>query len=202
MIVDEAAAASDSYMVGGQVQLDWLLGDLRFEIAAGYYDYTLRSVAGADAGDIRTNRFASGAYLSDFDLLDVVGGVTYSGLGPQWPVRLVADYVHNFGATTDQDSGFGVDLLLGRGVQHRDWRFGYGYAETGVDAVLAAFSHDNTDLATNYRQHSIFGEYVVAPRVVLNATLFHYRPKSSLFTPAFLPDDWVNRLRLNLLVNF
>ncbi|MBK6718380.1 MAG: hypothetical protein IPG62_00525 [Sphingomonadales bacterium] len=45
-----------------------------------------------------------------------------------------------------------------------DWRFGCGYAETGVDAVLAAFSHDNTDLATNYRQHTLLVDYVVVPK--------------------------------------
>lgn len=202
MIVDEAAGGPDSYMLGGQLQFESTQGAIKFELAAGYYDYTLGSVAGADAGDTRTNRFVGGRYLSDFDLLDVVGGVTYTGLGARWPIRVVGDYVHNFGATTTEDTGFGVDLLFGRGSQHRDWRFGYGYAQTGVDAVFAAFSHDNTDLATNYLQHSLFAEYVVVPRVVLNATVYHYRPKSAAFTPAFLPNDWLNRVRLNMLVNF
>jgi len=201
-LVDEASNARDSRMIGGQLQFESANGTpVKFELAAGYYDYKLDSLGTiSTSGDVRTNRFAAGQYLSDFNLLDVVGAVQFNGLGEQWPVRVVGDYVHNYGATTDQNSGFGVDLFVGRGSKPGEWRFGYGYAETGVDAVLAAFSHDNTDLATNYRQHTFLADYVVSPGVVLNATYYHYKQKSPLFTPGF--EDWANRVRLNLLANF
>lgn len=200
-LVDEASNARDSRMIGGQLQFETAASNaLKLELAAGYYDYTLDSVAGGDTGDFRTNRFAAGRYLSDFNMLDVVGAVQYNGIGERWPVRVVGNYVHNFGATTNQDTGFGVDLYLGRGAKPGDWRFGYGYAETGVDAVLAAFSHDNTDLATNYRQHTLLADYVLSNGVTLNATWYHYKQKSLLFTPGFA--DWANRVRLNLLASF
>lgn len=202
-LIDEATGGEDSRMIGGQLQLETAASaPVKVELAASYYDYRLSSLAGGDTGDFRTNRFAAGQYLSDFNLLNLIGAVQFNGLGESWPVRIVADYVHNFGATTDQDSGFGVDLLFGRGSKVHDWRFGYGYAETGVDAVLAAFSHDNTDLATNYRQHTLLVDYVVVPNVILNATYYRYQAKSPLFTPAFSASEWANRLRLNMLVNF
>jgi hypothetical protein len=202
-LVDEATGGADSRMIGGQLQFETAASaPIKLELAAGYYDYRLSSLAGGDTGDFRTNRFAAGRYLSDYNLLDVVGAVQFNGLGEHWPVRIVGDYVHNFGATTDQDSGFGVDFLVGRGSKVHDWRFGYGYAETGVDAVLAAFSHDNTNLATNYRQHTLLVDYVVVPNVLLNATYYRYQAKSPLFTTAFSASEWVDRLRLNLLVNF
>ena len=202
-LVDEATAGKDSRMIGGQVQFETAASKpLKFELAAGYYDYRLSSVAGGDVGDFRTNRFAAGRYLSDFDLLDVIAAVQYNGLGEKWPVRLVADYVHNYGATTDQRDGFGADLLLGRGSKVGDWRFGYGYAEADVDAILTAFSHDNTNLASNYLQHTWLVDYVIVPSVTLNATYYRYRAKSPLFTPAFSATEWANRLRLNLLATF
>lgn len=202
-LVDESVAGPNSDMIGGQLQFETAPGTpLRFELAAGYYDYQLRSLAGGDAGDFRTNRFLNGRYLSDFDLLDVIGAVTFNGFGERWPVRVVGDYVHNFGATTNQDTGFGVDLLVGRASRQHDWRVGYGYAQAGVDAVLTAFSHDNTDLASNYKQHTALIDYMLMPNVTLNGTFYRFKPKSTLFTPTFLPHDWVNRLRLNLLVNF
>jgi len=202
-LIDESVTGPNSDMVGGQLQFESApSAAVRFELAAGYYDYQLGSLAGGDTGDFRTNRFADGRYLSDFDLLDIVGAITFTGLGEAWPVRVVGDYVHNFGATTDQDSGFGVDLLIGRATKVHDVRFGYGYAEAGVDAVLTAFSHDNTDLASNYLQHTALVDFVVAPNIILNGTLYHYKPKSPLFTTGFLRDDWINRARLNLLVNF
>lgn len=200
-IVDEAPNGPDSSMIGGQLQFETAASKpVKLELAAGYYAYRLASVAGGDIGDFRTNRFAAGRYLSDFHILDVVGAVQYNGLGEKWPVRLVGDYVHNYGATTDQNSGFGADIYVGRGSKPGDFRFGYGYAETGVDAVFAAFSHDNTDLATNYRQHTLLMDYVVSPGIVLNATYYHYKQKAPLFTPGF--GDWANRLRLNFLANF
>lgn len=202
-LVDEASGGEDARMIGGQAQFETAASrPLKLELAAGYYDYRLSSLAGGDTGDFRTNRFAAGRYLSDFDLLDVIAAVQYNGLGERWPVRLVGDYVHNYGATTDQDTGFGVDLLVGRGSKVGDWRLGYGYAEADVDAILTAFSHDNTNLASNYLQHTLLIDYVIVPSVTLNATYYRYRAKSPQFTPGFSATEWTNRLRLNVLAEF
>jgi hypothetical protein len=202
-VVDEQVAGPDSSMIGGQLQFESIAAaPLKLELAAGYYDYRLRSQAGSDAGDLRTNRLVNGRYLHDFDMLDVIAAVTASGLHEKWPVRLVANYVRNFGAPADEGTGYGVDLAVGRARDRGDVRFGYGYAEAAVDAVLAAFSHDNTDLGTNYRQHTLLADYVVASGIIVNGTLYRFRPRSPLFTTAALPDDWVNRFRLNLLISF
>ena len=201
-LVDEAPTARDSSMIGGQVALESrVTPSLITELAAGYYDYRLASLAGGDSGDFRTNRIVNGRYLSDFNLLDVIGAATWSGLGERWPLRAVGDFVHNFGAR-DANTGFGIDLLAGRIAKARDWRFGYGYAQTEVDAVLAAFSHDNTAIATNYRQHMLSADYVAATNVLLNLTYYRFRPLSARFAGSNDPADWLDRLRLNLLVQF
>lgn len=202
-LIDESVAGKNSDMVGGQIAFETAASaPLKFELAAGYYDYQLGSTAGGDTGDFRSNRFFAGRYLSDFDLLDVIAAVQYNGLGAKWPVRLVGDYVHNFGATVPGDSGFGVDFLVGRAAKKGDLRFGYGYAQTGVDAVFAAFSHDNTNIATNYRQHSLSVDFVPIDNLILNATYYRYRPKDPLYAGGNTPSDWLDRLRLNMLVNF
>ncbi|WP_350283867.1 hypothetical protein [Nitrosomonas sp.] len=46
--------------------------------------------------------------------------------------------MHNFGAAMGADTGFGIDLLVGRASQPRDWHFIYGYAQMDTDAVLTA----------------------------------------------------------------
>lgn len=202
-LVDEAPTARDSSMIGGQVALELAASpNWRFEAAAGYYDFRLHSTIGGDAGDFRSNRFAGGRYLSDFNLLDVVGAVQYNGLGERWPIRVVGDYVHNFGATVDGDTGYGVDVLFGRASRKNDWRVSYGYAETGVDAVLTAFSHDNTNLASNYLQHSVAFDYVPMNNVVLNLTYYRYRPKDAAYAGTNQVGDWLDRMRLNFLVTF
>ncbi|MEA3539916.1 MAG: putative porin [Pseudomonadota bacterium] len=197
-LVDESVAGPDSRMIGGQLSMQTPSAPIQAELAVGYYDYSLRSLAGADTGDFRSNLFAGGRYLSDFNLLDVIAALTWNGLGEKWPVRLVGDYVHNYGAATDADTGFGVDLLVGRAAKPGDWRFAYGYAEADTDAVLAAFSQDNTNIATNYMQHTLAIDFVPKHNLVLNATYYRYRQKDGVIGPV----DWQNRLRLNFLVNF
>jgi hypothetical protein len=202
-LVDESVAGPNSDMIGGQIGIEAKLATpLKLELAAAYYDYSLRSLAGSDSGDIRSNLFAGGRYLSDFDLVDIIAAVTWQGANERWPLRIVGDYVKNLGAATSQDSGFGVDVLLGRASKKGDWRFTYGYAQAATDAVLAAFSQDNTNIGTNYRQHSLSVDFVPVPNLTLNATYYRYRPLKVLNAGANDPNDWLDRVRLNLLTSF
>jgi hypothetical protein len=80
-------------------------------------------------------------------------------------------------------------------------RFQYGYAKVETDAVLAAFSHDNTTIATNYEQHTLGIDYVAVENTTLNVTLYFYRRDQ--FTPApGVENEFFTRLRVNALVGF
>ena len=202
-LVDHSVAGSDSSMLGAQLGFDLpLTEDLRAELAAGWYDYALPGVAGADAGDLRSNLIGpDGRYVSDFDLVDVIASLTFRGR-ESWPLRLTTEYVRNLGARTSGDSGYSIELFAGKTAGKGDWRLGYGYSVAEVDAVLAAFSHDNTTIATNYRQHALVINYAITKDVILDATLYHYRPYDAEFSGVNDPEDWLDRLRLNVLVNF
>ncbi len=203
-IVDERAAGSDSTMLGAQFGYESpAYGSWKYDVAAAYYHYNLGSIAGADAGDFRSNlRNPDGSFLSDFRLANAIVGVSHAGFGEQWPVRIVGDYVKNLGAATDADTGFSIDAMLGRASKPGDWRFTYGYSMTEVDAVLAAFSHDNIGIATNYRLHALTVDYVPMPKTMISAIWYHYRPNDPLHAGSNDPHDWLNRFRLAFLVNF
>lgn len=203
-IVDEDAVGPDSTMSGGQVGYDTAsLGDFKFDVSAAYYDYTLGSVVGADAGDFRSNlRRADGSYLSDFNLGNLIVGATWSGLGSHHPVRFVGDYVKNFGAETSEDTGYGADLSIGRVTQPHDWRVTYGYSVAETDAVLGAFSHDNIGIGTNYELHALTLDYVPMPNTVLSAWWYHYKPENALDAGANAVGDWLDRIRVAFLVSF
>ena len=199
-VVNEVAAGDDSRMLGGQLRFDTgKIGAWKGDVSLAYFDYDLVSIAGADAGDFRGNRLTpAGRYLSDFDLSDVIVGVSWSGLGEAWPVRMVADYVRN-SASSSNDDGHWVDLKIGAATADHPWRFGYGFAEVETDAVLAAFSHDNLDLSTNYRQHAFTADYTLSKTLSLNATYYHYQALDVLPGVA---RGWSDRIRLNLLASF
>lgn len=200
-IVDEDTINPDSYMTGGQGQLNikpssgWSVN-----LAGGYYNYTIRSLRHADAGDTRSNRLTpDGAhYVSDFDLLDWVLTFDHRGFGARYPIRFIGNYVKNLGAD-DLNEGFGLDLFVGRASEKGDMRFRYGYSQAETDAVLAAFSHDNTTLATNYKQHTLTFDYQFRKDLQFNATWYVYTKLDS--TPP-APNPWITRLRLNAMVSW
>ncbi len=199
-IVDQQANNLSSDMAGGQLTVAVPAGT-RWKVSgsAAYYDYRIRSLTATSVtGDIRGNRLVpgGGAYLSDFDLLDLLVALDYSGLGERYPLRLVGDYVHNSGAS-DQNTGYGVDAYVGRSARQGDIRYRYGYGMTETDAVLAAFSHDNTTLGTNYETHTLAVDAVPIASFFLNATLYYYRPHISTPTRTYQ-----KRLRLNAMVTF
>src|SRR3546814_18923224 len=73
-VIDEAAVARDSDMLGGQFALSApFASDFKAGLTGSYYHYRLGSVAGADAGDFRGNLISGGRYLSDFPLLEEIG---------------------------------------------------------------------------------------------------------------------------------
>lgn len=202
-IVDEATGGPDSSVIGAQAVLQTPLGsDFRLMLAGAYYDYRLHSLAGADAGDFRSNLMTGGRYLSDFRLINGIAALTWNGLGKNWPLTITADVVRNDGAAVSSDSGFNIELSAGRAAHKGDWRFFYNYSQVGVDAVFAAFSHDNIGIATNYELHGLSADYVPAENILLNATLYHYRPLRSLYAGANQPNDWLNRVRLNMMLSF
>jgi hypothetical protein len=201
-IVDEAVAGPDSRMIGGQVTLEAApTSQFSLQLSGAYYDYRLRSTAGGTPNDFRSNLFSNGRYLSDFDLLDVIGSATFTGLGERWPVRVVADYVHNFGAINSDDTGFAADVIFGRTANRGEFSFGGGYAVAETDAVFAAFSQDNIALATNYRLYSGYVDYAIRSNLILNATLYRYRIKD-VPVGGIVSNPWLNRFRVNLVAKF
>ena len=203
-VIDEQATANDSTMIGAQVGYDSpAIGHWRVDTSLAHYRYNIGSTAGATATDWRSNLLRSdGSYLSRFHLNDVIIGAGYTGWGERWPLRLVGDYVKNSAANTNADSGYSLDVLVGRAQQPGDLRVSYGHAMAEVDAVLTAFSHDNIGLASNYRMHSLGLDYVPAPNTTLSAVWYRYRPLSASYSTSPTPADWLNRFRVALMVSF
>ncbi|TWT21454.1 hypothetical protein FQY83_08930 [Luteimonas marina] len=203
-VVDERAAGSDSTMGGLQLGYDSpTYGGFKYDISGAYYHYSLGSLNGADSGDWRTNRLnPDGTFMSKFELANLLVGATWQGSDEKWPVRVVGDYVKNLGAIDKEDTGFGVDVSVGRASKPGDWRFTYGYSQTDVDAVLSAFSHDNIGIATNYKLHALTVDYTPMPKTAISAIWYHYKPNDPAYAGSNQPNDWLDRIRLFFLMNF
>ena len=203
VIIEESLGGRGSAMLGGQLSASVpLAAAWRFGLSGGYYDYSLNGIATADSGDFRSNLLSSGSYLSDFRLVDGIATLAYTGLGDRWPIILSGEYVRNLGAAVSADSGVYVELAAGRATRPGDWRVSYAYSEVGVDAVFAAFSHDNLAISTNYQLHSLGVTFALAKYLMLDTTFVHYRPLDADYAGTNAATDWLDRIRLNLTVNF
>jgi hypothetical protein len=197
-VLNQQVADSGSDMTGGQFALKARAGaQWQVTAAAAYYDYRIRSLQNTNAGDIRGNRLAPGntAYLSDFNLLDLLVTADYTGFGERFPLRIVGDYVHNSGAN-DLNTGWEADVYVGRITRPGETRWRYGYAVAETDAILAAFGQDNTTLGTNYDIHTLAVDAVPVAGTVLTATVYAYRPHEAAVR------EYQTRLRLNAMVTF
>ncbi|KTE38389.1 MULTISPECIES: putative porin [unclassified Sphingopyxis] len=202
-VIDEASVARDSDMLGGQLAFSAPLSpDFKAGLTGSYYHYRLGSVAGADAGDFRGNLLSGGRYRSDFHLLEAIGTLNWTGLSPRWPLSFTADYVHNSGAAVAGDTAFNLEFAAGRVAKPGDIRLAYNYSEVEVDSVLAAFSHDNIDLSTNYKLHGVGLAYVPAEHLQLDLLWYHYRPLDPAYAGGLAPNDWLDRIRLAFMVSF
>lgn len=200
--IDEDVAGDDSRMIGGEARWSTFPeSDLSADVAISYLDYRLGTVGAAGIGDIRTNRFAGGNYVSDFNLLSAYVAFTASPFGRDYPVSLAAQHVRNLAAPDWTDEGTSFDLWLGRTVEPGDWRLNYGYTIVDADAVLAAFASDNIPLGSDYQQHRLAIDYVLAQGISANATYYHYRARRTDGVTS-MPQDWEDRLRLNVLFAF
>ena len=165
--------------------------------AGAYYNYRIRSLTSASpSGDVRGNRLtpAGTLYLSDFNLIDGLFIVDFTGFKKRFPLRFVGEYVHNDGAT-DLNTGFSADVYAGRTGSAGDIRARYGYAQVETDAILAAFAHDNTTLGTNSDTHTLSVDVTPRANALLTATVYYYRPHEPV-------GAFQTRLRLNAMVLF
>lgn len=200
--IERSVAAADSTASGVQVTVDQQIGSAwKLGLAAGYYDYEIEATGTANSGDTRTNRLDStGAYVSDFDLLDLIATASYSGFGNRWPLRFQADVVQNLGADA-YDTGYSLSASVGQTASAGDYSFGYGYHQAEADAVFAAFAQDNIAYGSNYLQHALSASYAISDHLELDTTLYAYRIKDTALIP-LATDDWQQRLRINLVAHF
>jgi len=164
---------------------------------AAYYDFEIEGLNPTSPGGARGNNLQPGTltYLSDFDLLDTIVTVNYSGFGDRWPVKVQADYVKNLGAAVDEDEGFALDIYAGT-FKSPGWAaIRYTYSQVEQDAVLGVFSNDTIVFATNYEMHGLAVDFPLWGPMHLTLSTYFSRRLDAALVPGS-DDGWVNRSRI------
>ena len=205
-VLSEVAAATDSAMFGWQVILEATPSkDLTLALAGAYYDFEktdriARALATGDLKSGNTNRTtgtgAETRFLSDFRIVNVLGQVDYK-LGTV-PLRLIASYAHNTGAS-DKNDGYWLEAYVGGLRKKGEFRVGYGFALVETDAALSAFNSDDW-LDTNIRTHMADLAYQLFDNTTLKLEGF-FIEENDLEDPG-IGRGLRTRVRLNVIVRF
>jgi len=202
--IDDQPMLKDTYMSGLQVGMKYRSNENTNALfCASFYNYSIGAfkknniLSAITADDIRTNflRPDSTGYLNNFRLLDGILKIN-SSIGSV-PVGVVLDFVYNIGAKKD-NKGFSADFFAGKSLNPKDFKLLYGISFAETDAVMAAFSNDNTLQPTNYFQHSFAFDYVLLMNTSLNLTYYLYRKLETNDTT----NPYLSRIRLNLSLRF
>ena len=179
--ITEVSAGADAFMAAGYGQLSLQLGAHAFEFSVADYgfgrvDQVAIGTATGPLKSINTNRVERDAMgnvtgvASDFNLVDVIGQVTLATARPDYPLRLLADWVTNTRAAGDAETGIWVEAEYGRAARPTTYAVGYTFARVEQDAVLSPFIFSDMP-GSNLWLHMVEASYMPQPRLNLDLTL-------------------------------
>ncbi|HXU36347.1 MAG TPA: putative porin [Blastocatellia bacterium] len=227
---NEVSGGKDGVLYGGQAQTDWQFSHVvSANVNLAYYDWNhadqIVGLLGAATTQVNggiqngagvtgnqngalgtTNRLLRNAagtpigFLAGFNLVDVLGNVTWQASG-RWPVSFTFDYVHNAtGRVKDEKDAFWVGGQVGQTREKGDWLLGYYYTRIEQDAVLVPFNFSDI-LASNSRAHMPTVAYQIANNVQFQWTgLFSQRANKIVLNS---PDNrYINRMQFDVIYKF
>ena len=148
-------------------------------------------------------------FVSDFNMVDVIGQVTLATARPDYPLRLLADWVTNTRAATEEDTGIWLEAQYGEAARPKSYGVAYTFARVEQEAVLSTFVFSDMP-GSNLWLHMLEASYMPLPRLNLDLTL-HFTKR--LVAPApdqagadprppEVPNAWLLRPHVAVRVSF
>ena len=138
--------------------------------SAAYYEYGDPQAGGAQdfIMENQGNALINGGteFASDFSVLNMIGSVTFTELAV--PVTLSAEFIHNFRAFSDQDTGWALGIAAGGTSKPGDYKVYYQYQDIQQESIFSAVAGDDFLQQTNYRGHVFGGSVRLTDAILLN----------------------------------
>ncbi len=209
--IHEVGAGHDAFMFGHYGHAGFRVGGHTVQLSIGDYAFqdpdqiavaldARTAIRTQQSNAIRRNDAGRVVgYDSGFNLVDVIGQVTFDTGRSQYPFVALADYVKNTRAVDDQDTGLWLVGTYGRAATINTYSIGYTFARIERDAVLSAYNFSDMGPSSN---------------VVMNMATFTFMPKSRvnldviailtrlLDVPAGSANPMLKRLQVDARVQF
>jgi Putative porin len=207
--LNETVGGDDASMWAEQVQAAASFGKHQVQVALADYafgqiDQLAVALARLQIIAANTNATTTGpdglvnGFLSDFNIVDLLGQATLSTASSQYPVQLVAEWAHNTRAETDEDTAVWFVGGIGRAATARTAAATYTYTRIERDAVISAFRFAEMP-GTNIIGQMVTGSYMPVNRVNLDVAVILTKP---LVAPPDTPRRTLTRLQVDARFTF
>ncbi len=207
--IKETGGAADSFLFAEYAQLRLRTGQHSLQVSVA--DYAVRNpdplaiaIAAGELDTLNTNlvrRDEHGRLLgfaSRFNLVDFIVEATLVTPKPQYPFRLLVNWVRNTKAATREDAGLWLVLAYGRAARPGELAVNYTLARIEQEAVLSPYVFSDMP-GSNLWLHLIELSYQARPRLHLEVRPILTRPLRP--QPAD-PNRWLLRLQADARVSF
>ena len=164
--MNERSSAKDSYLFVESGQVGLAKPGYKLALTASSLVFTnpdpLAAAIAEERLDARnTNRVNSlgTAFMSGFNLVDLIADATFETSQREYPITLTADFVKNLDAVGGDDKGVWIDAQYGSAESLKTWSLGYTFSRIEEEAVLSPFLFDDM-LGTNATMHLATASYV------------------------------------------
>lgn len=204
----EVSGGPDAAMFAVQGSVAATRGAHQLQVGASVYGFRqVDQVAQALAsGDLRSQnwnllRVRDGrvvGFASGFRLVDLLGQATLTTSRRDYPVLLVAHWVHNTRAVDAASTGLWLEARYGRAQAPRTFAASYVFARIERDAVISAFGFSDIP-SSNTLAHIGGLAFAPAPRVNLDVTAYLTR---KIATAPGDPNTLLTRVQVDARVAF
>lgn len=208
--LNEVSAATDAFMFGEYAQVGLPIG--RHAAQFSITNYAFRAVdqiaVAVDTRGLRNpnvnavTRNAAGrvtGFLSEFNLVNLIGQITFATAKADYPVAGIVDYVKNTRAAADDDTGIWVSVTAGRAARPKTFSATYTFARIERDSVIGTFNFSDMTPSSNVRMNVIGFSYMPRAHVNLDFTGIFTKP---ILPDPGLPPELLNRLIFDARVSF
>jgi hypothetical protein len=201
--INEVSGGPDSFILGGQVQMQFKLSP---KIKLGLYGAGINflrmdplgvAAAGRVAGTLvgslnnsNTLRYNSSkavvGYAYKFAYLDTIMKLDVDTASPCFPIALLFNFVNNVRGPQDRN-GFWTEVAVGRQKEYKDLQFSYTYTSIDKDAVIAAFNESDLRSSTNVSNHKLLTAFMLHNNVTAQFTAWIGQLQNPLTNTELVP---------------
>lgn len=205
--LEERKQGDDSYLLGGQVRGNFIIGDKHKITVGGGYDDWVNPQYVADLtldGKIRGNRVTnilndSDMLVSDFNIGNIFAEWQYK-MSDRWPIKVTAFGYHNFGARDlgkEHDDGYFVRFQIGDYKEKGHIAFRASRYFSQPDALFYVFTQSDTTMVSDVDGYRFDLRLGWIMKSYFNFTWYHAKPASDLED---IPT--MDRLQVDYIIRF